>query len=344
MGFGEAVAQLRRGLSVPATAWFLVHLLVGAAGAGLVRRYAVARALFDQPGARRSHAVPTPRGGGAAIAVAMLLATVLLAFRFPAQSAVLAGFGAGLSLVALVGWVDDHRPLSARARFAVHLLAGGLFALGLWVGTGDLRVAAVAFVATVALVNVWNFMDGINGLAATQAILAGAVLALLAGSVALALGLALVAATFGFLPWNFPRARLFLGDSGSGALGFAIAALVGMAVAAQGVRGLALALFPLSAFLVDAGLTLARRVVRREQWWEPHVTHAFQHAARRHGHARVTGGFAAWTGLAAAAAWGIRDATFTSLIISLVTWYAFGAVAWWLLQRHGTSPAVENRE
>lgn len=321
-----------------------MHLVVGAAGAGLVRRYAVGRALFDQPGERRSHTVATPRGGGAAIAVALLLATGLLAFRFPGQWAVLAGFGAGLALVSLVGWLDDHRPLSPWWRLAVHVLAGAVFALGLWAGGGDPRMAAVAFVATVSLVNVWNFMDGIDGLAASQAILVASVPALLAGGAGLALGLALVAATAGFLPWNFPRARLFLGDSGSGALGFAIAALVAMAAVEYGARALALALLPLSAFLLDAGLTLARRILMRERWWQPHVTHAFQRAARRHGHPAVTAGYALWTACGIAVAWGVRDAAFTSLIISLVAWYAFGAAAWWLLQRHGTSPAVENRE
>ena len=160
----------------------------------------------------------------------------------------------------------------------------------------------------------------------------------------LALGVALVASTFGFLPWNFPRARLFMGDVGSGALGFSIGALVAMAVAAGGLDALALALLPLSAFLVDAGMTLARRVRRRERWWEAHVTHAYQQAARRHGHPLVTLGFAAWTLAAAATAWAMRDMAFTSLIISLSTWYAFGAAAWWSATHRGALPAMENRE
>lgn len=325
-------------------AWFLVHLLFGAAGAGLARRYALRRALLDQPGERRSHSVPTPRGGGVAIAVSLFVATAILAAWIPAQAPMLAGFGVGLALVSLIGWIDDHRPLSAWLRLAVHVLGGAVFAIAAWWQAGDARVAAVAFVATVALVNVWNFMDGIDGLAASQAILVAAVPAALAGAAGLALGLALVGATLGFLPWNFPRARLFLGDVGSGALGFAIGGLVALAVATGGAVALALCLLPLSAFLLDAGLTLARRMLRRERWWQPHVTHAFQHAARRHGHVRVTAAFGAWTVLATATAWAIRNMPFTSLIISLLPWYAAGAAAWWLLQRHMTSPVVENRE
>lgn len=326
------------------TAWILVHLLVGAVGAWLARGYAQRRSLLDHPGERRSHAVPTPRGGGVAIAVSLLLATAWLAMRMPEQRPVLAGFGVGLAMVSLVGWLDDHRPLSPWLRLAVHAAAGLVFAVGAWGQGGDWRVAALGFVATLALVNVWNFMDGIDGLAATQAILVVVVPALSAGGAGLALGLALVGSTLGFLPWNFPRARLFLGDVGSGALGFAIGALVAMAAATGGTEVLALSLLPLSAFLVDAGMTLASRVVRRERWWQPHVTHAFQHAARRHGHVAVSLGFAAWTALAVATAWTIRDMTFTSLIISLLPWYAVAAAAWWLLRRHGTSPAMENRE
>ena len=325
-------------------AWVLVHFLVGVVGAGVARAYARRRALVDQPGERRSHAVPTPRGGGAAIAVSLLLAATMLAWYVPAQRTLLAGFAVGLAMVSLVGWLDDHRPLPAWSRLLVHVAAGAVFALALWWQAGAFPAVLVAFVATVALVNVWNFMDGIDGLASTQAVLAAAVPAMLAGGAGLALGTALVAASLGFLPWNFPRARLFLGDVGSGALGYAIGALVAMAVAWGGNGALVLALLPLSAFLVDAGLTLARRILRRERWWQPHVTHAYQAAARRHGHVAVTLGFAAWTVAGTALAWACRDMSFTSLIISLLTWYTLGVAAWLLLQRHGMSPAVENRE
>ena len=324
--------------------WFLVHFVVGIAGAALARSYARRRAMVDEPGERRSHSVPTPRGGGAAIAASLLLATGWLCWIHPDAQPLLGGFGIGLTLVSLVGWMDDVRPLPPWTRLAVHVVAGGVFALGAWAQTGDLLVALVAFAATVALVNVWNFMDGIDGLASTQAILVALVPALLASAPGRLLGVALVASTLGFLPWNFPRARLFLGDVGSGALGFSIGALVAMAVAAAGPGALALALVPLSAFLVDAGLTLARRILRRERWWQPHVTHAFQHAARRHGHVAVTLVFAAWTLAASTAAWASRDMAVTSLIISLLPWYVCGAIAWRWLQRNPSSPAMENRE
>lgn len=324
-------------------AWCLVHLVVGAVGAWLARAYARRRALIDLPGERRSHAVPTPRGGGVAIAVALLGATAWLAWIHPAAWPLLAGFGAGLAMVAVVGWVDDHRPLSAALRFLVHVAAAAVLSAGTWAATGDPLATAMAFIAPVVLVNVWNFMDGIDGLAATQAILVVAVPVALGGVPGLALGLAVAAATTGFLPWNFPRARLFLGDVGSGALGFAVGALVATVVATSQARGLLLVLFPLSAFLADAGLTLARRVLRGERWWQPHVTHAFQVLARRRGHVFTTCAYGAWTLAALALAWMLRDMSFTSLIISLLAWYAVGASAWWLLPRRN-APLVENRE
>lgn len=301
--------------------------------------------MFDQPGERRSHTVPTPRGGGTGIAVSLLLAAAWLGWTMPGHLPVLGGFGIGLGLVSLVGWMDDHRPLPAWSRLVVHVAAAGVFALGAWVQSGELLVALVAFTATVALVNVWNFMDGIHGLASTQAILVALVPALLAGTPGLMLGIALVASTLGFLPWNFPRARLFLGDVGSGALGFSIGALVAMASAGRaGMAAIVVSLFILSAFLLDAGMTLARRMLRGERWWEPHVMHLYQHLARGHGHVLVTVAFGAWTLVAVAFARAWHDMAFTSLIISLLLWYMLGAVAWWRLQGRGSSPAMENRE
>ena len=325
-------------------AWFGFHLLVGALGAWAARGYARRRALLDHPGERRSHDLPTPRGGGVAVAASLLLASAWLAWRFPAQVPLVAVYGVGLALVSSIGWVDDHRPLPAWSRFIVHVVAGGVFALGCWLQSGDTLATAVAFAGTVVLVNAWNFMDGIHGLAATQAMLVALMPAVLAAPPTVALALALVASTLGFLPWNFPRARLFLGDVGSGALGFAIAALVAMATLVEGPRALVLALFPLAAFLLDTGLTLARRIVEGERWWQPHVSHAYQHAARRWGHASVTTAFAAWTTAALLAVWTLHDVAVTTLTIALVPWYASGALVWWVLGRRRRLQAMENRE
>src|SRR5690606_6642944 len=275
---------------------------ISLAGTWLARRYALRRGMLDEPGERRSHASATPRGGGISIVVAMFAVLAWLGWREPGQGGLLAAIGGGLALVAGIGWADDHRPLSPAVRLAVHALAAALLAwamLALGAGAGK---AIVAFVAALVLVNAWNFIDGIDGLAASQAMLAALGFGLLAGDgVVAVLGVALAAACAGFLPFNLPRplrrhgAGIFLGDVGSGALGYLLAVLVALLLATGTWRQAPLLLLPLIACGVDATLTLGRRVLRGERWWQPHVQHAYQRWARRSGHAMVAFAFLAWT-------------------------------------------------
>lgn len=258
----------------------VVGLAALAALAGLATwltlRYARHR-LVDEPGERRSHTVPTPRGGGLGIVVALLAAVAVAAWQSMYPTPMLAGFAAGLLLVAGIGWIDDHRPLSPWLRLGVQGLAGIVLAAGFHFTGLPWPAVLLALVAVPVLVNVWNFMDGINGLAASQAAIAAAGLALLAAPALAPACLALAAACTGFLPFNFPRARIFLGDVGSGALGFVLAALaVPVAMGMRDVGHSLLVLLPLSAFLVDASLTLVRRMLAGERWWLPHVTHLYQ--------------------------------------------------------------------
>lgn len=322
--------------------WLILHAGIGTAGTWLARRYALQRDLLDHPGARRSHHVATPRGGGVAIVLALLVATVAMALRDPAHAVPMAAFVAGLLMVAGVGWVDDHRPLSPWVRLAVHVLAAAVFAAAIQHGFGNAWVSLLAFVAVLVLTNVWNFMDGINGIAATQAVLVGAALALALAGSWMFVAMALAAACVGFLPFNFPRARIFMGDVGSGAIGFAIAALVALAAVRQGV-GAGWLLLPLSAFLVDAGLTLSRRMLRGEHWWTPHTQHAYQVWARRSGHVVVTLAYVAWTllGVAAMAAFEGRSVFF--MLCTCMAWYASAASAWWTLQRMETTSQGSGR-
>ena len=324
--------------------WLAFHLLFAMAGTWLARRYALRRRLLDHPGERRSHAVATPRGGGVAIALTLLLACGWLAWRHPAQAPMLSGWGVGLAMVALAGWFDDHRPTSPWLRLGVHVVAALLFAAGTWYHAGWSWLVLLAFAAPLVLTNVWNFMDGIDGLAASQAALAAAALAWLAGGPWAWLALALFAACCGFLPFNAPRARIFLGDVGSGATGFAVGGLLTAAAMTDARAGL-LALFPLSAFLLDAGLTLGNRMRRGERWWTPHVSHAYQICSRSlERHAPVTLAYALWTLLGLAPLFFFRNVSFTSLIIPLLTWYACGSLLWLWLQRGETTREVENME
>lgn len=281
-------------------AWIALAGIASAAGTWLARRYALARQLLDEPGERRSHQVPTPRGGGAAIVAVMLaVAAGLLVRASGAEAALLGSFVLALALVAGIGAWDDHRPLSPWLRLAVHGLAGALLGGALWWAGAPAWLAVAGALLVPGLVNVWNFMDGINGLAASQALLcAGLFASGLAGDWRL-LAWAAAAACLGFLPFNFPRARIFLGDVGSGALGLALAWLLAVLVLQRpGAWPSALALLP---FLADAGFTLVRRMLRGEKWWQPHATHLYQRLARRHGsHVPVTLAYAGVTAVLAA--------------------------------------------
>lgn len=313
-------------------AWVLLYAALAALATWFARGYALQRRLIDLPDERRSHDVATPRGGGIAIVLALLVATVALSVRFPEQAMLLRLFAAGLLVVAIVGWIDDHRPTSPWWRLAAHAVAAALLALGVVLQQGDFRLALAAFIASVVLTNVWNFMDGINGLASSQALLAAAVLAWAIGGAWGWLGAALAAACLGFLPFNFPVARIFLGDVGSGALGHALAALATVAVA-HGALSAPLVWLPLSAFLTDAALTLLRRILRREHWWMPHAQHAYQVWARRIGHGAATAAYAAWTACASLLMLGLRAAEQKFIWGCLAAWYTSAALLWFWIQR-----------
>lgn len=329
--------------------WLLLHFTIGLAGTWMARQYALWRELIDHPGERRSHHVPTPRGGGLSIVIALLVALCVVAWHSPQQIVLIAGFGVGLLLVAGIGMVDDHRPLSPWLRLGVQACAAAVFALAVAAAWGDLLAAMVAFIAVMALTNIWNFMDGINGIAASQAVLVATGLALLLGGVWGWIALALVAACLGFLPFNFPKARIFLGDVGSGALGFALAALLVLTWKRSDVP-MPLLLLPLSAFLVDSGLTLLRRVLRGERWWTAHAQHAYQRWASRVGnHMPVTVAYAGWSAAGWLLAWWLAPKTERTMVTGCAIWLATAAVLWALLQylhpvNEGPQPTAIGKE
>ncbi|CAN5584663.1 glycosyltransferase family 4 protein [soil metagenome] len=317
--------------------WITLHGILAATCTWWVRRYALRRNLLDTPGARRSHKVATPRGGGLSIVVAVLLALFWLAFQASDRLLLLAG-ALGLILVAGVGWFDDHRPLPAWSRLAVHLGAAVVLAFSFWASGHGPWVAVAALLAVPVLVNVWNFMDGINGLAVTQAAIAACAYALISHDpLVVAVAVSLVAACMGFLPFNFPRARIFLGDVGSGALGYVLAFLMVWSGALMqpenGAPAWPVLLLPVSAFLIDASLTLARRIVRREEWWMPHLQHAFQQQAHRLGaHWPVTLGYAIWSLVGAYILLLMLDQTWIIQAVSLFGWLLASSFAWLMMQ------------
>jgi Fuc2NAc and GlcNAc transferase len=265
--------------------------------------FAVAVRLVDVPNSRSSHAVATPRGGGLAIALTVLGGlTTLGAFGAMQRQAVWGLVGGG-ALVALVGFLDDCRHLPPPVRLLAH------FAAAAWVLAWLDVTAAVAIFGlelaprwllygTAALYLVWllnltNFMDGIDGLAAVEAIsvcVGGAFMDLVvARGVGSWLGpLALASATLGFLIWNLPPARIFMGDAGSGFLGLMLASFSLQAGAFTPALLWGWVIL-LGVFVVDATVTLVRRIARREKFYQAHRSHAYQHAAERLGaHRPVT--------------------------------------------------------
>jgi len=319
---------------MPLLAWLPGLAAVAAGATWLTLRYA-RRRLIDQPGERRSHTLPTPRGGGLGIAVALLAAAALAAATGLAPWPGVAGFAAGLVLVAGIGWLDDHRPLSPWLRLGVQWLAGAVLACGFHLCGADVAIAVLALVAVPVLVNVWNFMDGIDGLATTQAAIAALALAHLSMPAAAPAGWALAAGCAGFLPFNFPRARIFLGDVGSGTLGYALAVVVMLAAAGQrGPADAMLLLLPLSAFLVDASLTLAARILAGERWWLPHLSHVYQRWVRAgRSHVFVTSSYALFSIVAAILASALHGAGPLPAGGGAVSWLAMAGLGWLVLRR-----------
>ena len=279
---------------------FGAALLSTAAVTAIVRRRALAHGRLDVPNARSSHSVPTPRGGGLAIVAVVLVATVIVAALAGLPVSACAALVIGGGSVALVGHWDDLKGLPILPRLAVHC-AAAVIAVGALADAGSVFPAlhfAVAFTLLVLAVlwsiNLFNFMDGIDGLAASQAtfvFLSSAVLiAISPGPDTSSLSLLAVTAgaCAGFLCWNWPPARIFMGDVGSGFLGFWVAA-VALVLDRAGMLSVWTTTILMSVFIADASVTLLRRMARRERWHEPHRSHAYQALARRwHGHRRVT--------------------------------------------------------
>lgn len=280
-------------------------LLLSAAATEGARRFARRAGMLDLPGPRRSHRVPTPRGGGAGIALAGLAAFAVFAWLGIAGAG---WMGAGLLLVAAAGWRDDRRPLAIHWKLSAQLLAAACLAIALVHAQASPSVVVLGFVAVPVLVNAWNFIDGIDGLAVSQALLCALALAWGLQEAGRWLALALIAAGLGFLPFNFPRACVFAGDVGSGALGYLLACLLVLALQAHPPARWPLLALPLATVLVDVGMTLGRRVLRGERWWQPHLQHLYQRWAPALGHPRVTLCYAAWTVLAIACMAGLQAA------------------------------------
>lgn len=254
-----------------------------------MREYALRRGVSDIPNERSLHSVPTPRGGGLAIAATFFAATAVLAWEQLILSNLAWALIGGGGLVSWIGWRDDRQHVAIQWRLLVHVAAAvwALFWLGgvEIFGDGKLPAAftwldwALAALGIVWATNLYNFMDGSDGLASAQALCAASAagfLLCLNGAFGVALtAFSLAAASAGFLVWNWPRARIFMGDVGSGLLGF-IFAVLALGTEQSGDLPLTLWLLLLAVFILDTGYTLAARILRGEKWYAAHRSHTYQ--------------------------------------------------------------------
>jgi len=251
--------------------------------------YLERRGILDHPSERSSHDAPTPRGGGLALIAVLLAAWLVIALAAPgAELAVLWPLAAALGL-ALVSWRDDLRALPNTFRLAAHVaaVAAGMLALA---RTGPVFQGFLPFwldrLASGFLwlwfVNLFNFMDGIDGITGSETVCLGVGAALVAAIAGLNTGLPLygiaaAAAALGFLKWNWHPARIFMGDVGSVPLGYLLAFLL-LEFAGAGLWAPAL-LLPLY-YLADATITLGRRILQGERFWRAHRQHFYQRAVQ----------------------------------------------------------------
>ncbi len=269
---------------------FLVAFLLSYVGTTLLLRVPLKGGFVDVPNERSSHDTVKLRFGGIAIFLSFFVVTLFLLVTRPALTGFLPLLVGG-ALVFSVGLLDDWRSLPVWSRFGAQVAAAGiLVATGNvvdhiylpLVGTIDLDILAIPFTVlfVMASINFYNFIDGIDGLAAGSAFIIAGFLALIAymvGHPALALVcLALAGSSVGFLQFNFPPSRLFMGDGGSTFLGyfFAFVAISGNRMTPE--IPFFIPVLMVSSLYLDAGLTLAQRAFRGEKIFKPHHTHYYQ--------------------------------------------------------------------
>lgn len=300
------------------------------------------RRLIDLPNARSSHVLPTPRGGGVGIVIGLLAGWLPILIAAPAWDQV--ALVVAVVLMSSIGFWDDHVQLPARVRLLVQAVSVAIvlvalcfspipatvFVYGLNLPAVTWQVIPFALLGAVWIVNLTNFMDGIDGIAASQAAIALGIFAWwltrmsdpMAGAFAAA-----AAAAAGFLVWNWPPARIFMGDVGSTTLGLLVAcAMLRLVQAGVAVE---IVLMPYLPFVLDATGTLIRRAVHRERLSAAHRSHFYQRSAQVFGHRRVTLAYSGAGALGAAIAeWGRFDAP--AGVPTLLWVLAVAPVAWWM--------------
>jgi UDP-N-acetylmuramyl pentapeptide phosphotransferase/UDP-N-acetylglucosamine-1-phosphate transferase len=267
---------------------FLLLALLSYLGVYWIRSYAHRQQILDRPNERSSHAVPTPRGGGMAIALLVLGVGIWAATESGLTRGLIYITGAGI--IAWLGWRDDLRSLSPRVRFAMQGIVAAISIWGLGYFKivtipmiGELQLGVIGIVITflwmIGLTNAYNFMDGIDGLAGGVALSAGIGWMWLASnmhnSFAFWVALAIAAGSLGFLGHNWSPARIFMGDVGSTFLGYSFAVLP-LISSDQSGDALMLGTLLMWTIIMDAGVTFIQRLIKRENVFAAHRSHLYQ--------------------------------------------------------------------
>ena len=287
--------------------------------------------ILDHPNERSLHDRPVPRGGGLAILIALGVCGAAAAFFYPARG--LAGMGLGVLIVAVVSFIDDRHSVTPAGRLVAHVAASaaivysGYFLHGLEIpgmswDWPPIVGAVLSAVFIVWMINLYNFMDGMDGFAGGMAVFGFGTFAVMgwtAGHDAfLAVSLIIAAASAGFLFFNFPPARIFMGDVGSSTLGL-LAATLSLWGARDGIFPFWIALLVFSPFIVDATVTLFRRLLRGDKIWQAHKTHFYQRLVQAGwGHRKtVLWEYALMAACAGSAIWVVRQT-------ETVQWWTIG--------------------
>ena len=314
----------------------IFSFIVSGAGAGITLFYARRAGLVDVPNHRSSHSIPTPRGGGIALVGSVIAVGGYEFLRLGHKLHPLYAFlSVSILALAIVGWLDDRRPVAISLRLSIHLACG--ISIALLVNQiapmpGAVKIVWIAwwFFWTVASINIVNFMDGIDGMVAFQGIVYGVFLFALLGSplTGARFGLILAAACFGFILWNWAPAKMFMGDVGSGPLGLFFA--IGGALALKGAPP-AVVFLPLFPLYLDAFLTLIIRFRRGDRLTDAHRSHLYQRLANSgYGHGVVTCAYALAAAIGAAVALLMKDASATVMTVGICA-YVFAVGIFWKL-------------
>ncbi len=269
--------------------FLLSILMISYISVGVIKKYSIKNKLIDIPNHRSSHTIPTPSGGGLSIAFLILLVVILLFLGTWIQMDIALALGIGGLIVVVTGWIDDRHQLPASWRAICYFIAAGwaVYCLGgaerIELGT---QVLIPNYITTIFAVfwvvwftNLYNFMDGTDGLAASEAICVSLFSGLVFWNIG-EKGLAIISFTIlmsscGFLHWNWPPAKIFMGDVGSCLLGFIFGVLSIMGES-SGKFTMAIWSILLAVFIVDATLTLLMRLLKGEKWYSAHRAHAYQ--------------------------------------------------------------------